>query len=119
MAESSDNKKNMRDFLRIVFRNRLRFLLGSALVAIVVLQVAHYNWPLKYTGLTKFQKIAEAARRQNRCLGATAFQNRIGADSRAVDETLDFLQRHIQLFQTGGYAFALVASHGQRLGRAQ
>ena len=33
MAESVNNKKNARDFLRIVFRNWKRFLLGSALMA--------------------------------------------------------------------------------------
>ena len=75
MAESSDNKKNMRDFLRIVFRNRLRFLLGSALVAIVVLQVAHYNWPLKYTGLTKFQRRTDVAGQGGKGGTTESFEN--------------------------------------------
>ena len=47
-----------RDLLRIVFRRRYLFLLGTAIFAFVTFVVAHYL-PLKYTGTTKFERILD------------------------------------------------------------
>jgi len=60
MAEETD-RKTPRDFLRIVFRNRGRFMLGSVVVAILVLQLALQTWPLKYTASTKFKRRTDVA----------------------------------------------------------
>ena len=81
MAESTDNKKTPRDFLRIVFRNRVRFLLGSTVVVILVLQFSHRIWPVKYTASTKFQRRTDVAG-----------QSRQGADTESFEKmklTLD------------------------------
>ena len=44
-----------RDLLRIVFRRRYLFLVGTALFAFVTFFAAHYL-PLEYTGTTKFER---------------------------------------------------------------
>ena len=48
------NKKTPRDLLRVVFRRRFLFLLGSALFMIAAMIGSHYVQP-KYTGTTVFE----------------------------------------------------------------
>lgn len=54
----SKKKWTPRDLLRIVFRRRYLFLLGTAIFAFVTFVVAHHL-PLKYTGTTKFERILD------------------------------------------------------------
>ncbi|MBM4016882.1 MAG: hypothetical protein FJ288_00920 [Planctomycetes bacterium] len=53
-------QKTLRDFLRIVFRRRYLFIVGIAVFAFGTLVGACW-WPLKYTGMAKFERRADPA----------------------------------------------------------
>jgi len=55
-----DRKATPRDVLRMVFRRRRLFVLGAAVFAIAALIGAQY-WPLKYTGMTYFERRTDPA----------------------------------------------------------
>lgn len=71
MAESTDNK-GPAELLRKVGRYWFRFLLGTVLAAVGVLQLAHHWWPVKYTGVAKFQRGTDEASQRS---GAESFEN--------------------------------------------
>lgn len=59
--EPTTKKKTPRDILRILFRRRNLFLISAWLFAFVALQLAVHYVPVKYTGMTKFERRAEPA----------------------------------------------------------
>ncbi len=72
MPEES-NKKTPREVLRMVFRRRYLFLLGSAVFMIGSLAGAHYV-PLKYTGTARFERRSDVAADQGASGNAESFE---------------------------------------------
>ena len=60
MAKDSD-KKTLRDWLRVVFRRRILFLVGTAVFAVGWLVAAHFVLPMKYTATTIFERRSDPA----------------------------------------------------------
>lgn len=71
----ADNKRTIRDWLRIIFRRWALCLLGASLFAIVVL-LASLWWPVKYTGISKFTRRMDPAAEQLAGSKSESFETR-------------------------------------------
>lgn len=100
MLETQE-KKTLRDYLRIIFRRRKLFLLGASLFAIIVLFGAQKILPVEYTGMTKFERRSEVTGEEAVGRGLESFdtikltlkQDLIGRNAiEAMAYELDFLK---------------------------
>ncbi len=75
MAEGSEKKERRtpRDVLRVVFRRRWLFLLGSSLFAIGALVGSHWL-EVKYTGTAKFERRSDVAARESLQRSSESFE---------------------------------------------